>query len=255
MLYYQEFGAADAPALVLLHSGGLAGVEWQPQIAALSSRYRLIIPDLPGHGASPLDVPTLTLEHIVASVLALLDRLHISSFYLCGSSLGGASALALALQVPERVKRLVVYRISYRKNAATYAQTRQMATPAYWAQFGLAGWLSQLHEPQGGPEAWKTVIGRVSEALNPALGGHNHSLDDLRRLNMPVLLIAGDRDPVAPLADILAMYEALPAPALWIMPAASHITASNTWRAAAFAEELKRFFSLPQLPPKLENEQ
>ena len=75
MLYFEEFGHQEAPVLVLLHSGGLAGVEWQPQVDALASRYRLIIPDLPAHGRSPLTVDKLTIGHMANQVLDLLDRL------------------------------------------------------------------------------------------------------------------------------------------------------------------------------------
>lgn len=245
MLYYQEYGQPDAPPLLLLHSGGMAGIEWQPQIKILESRYRLIVPDLLGHGKSTFDGEKLSIQALAESVLELLDFLNIKQINICGSSMGGATALYLALNYPERLIRLIVYRISYRKTPETYAQTRAMANPEYWAQYGLHGWLAKLHEPQGGLEAWKSVIARVSEALDPEHSSHNHTLDDLKRLNLPVLLIAGDRDPVAPLSDILAMYEALPNSALWIMPNASHITASNTWRAEAFAEEMKRFLSLP----------
>lgn len=252
MLYFAEFGHEQAPVLVLLHSGGLAGVEWQPQIAALADRYRLIVPDLPAHGRSPLTVDKLTIGHMADQVLALLDQLAIGEFFVCGSSMGGATALNLTINQPQRVKKAVIYRISYRKTAATYAQTRHMASPAYWAQFGLSQWLAQLHEPQGGPEAWKATIGRVSEALDPENSDHNFTLADLAQIRQPVLLIAGDRDPVAPLADVLAMYRAIPNSALWVLAGASHITASNTWRAAAFAEEVKRFLSAQQLPPKLD---
>lgn len=252
MLYFEEFGHQEAPALVLLHSGGLAGVEWQPQVDALASRYRLIIPDLPAHGRSPLTVDKLTIGHMANQVLDLLDRLNVREFFVCGSSMGGATALNLTINQPARVKKAVIYRISYRKTAATYEQTRQMARPEYWAQFGLSQWLAKLHEPQGGPEAWKNTIGRVCEALNPENSDHNFTLDDLAQIGQPVLLIGGDRDPVAPLSDLLDMYRTIANSALWLLPGANHITASNTWRAAAFAEEVKRFLSAPRLPPKLD---
>lgn len=243
MLHYEIYGAESAFPLLLLHSGGMAGVEWQPQLEALATRFRVIVPDLPGHGRSPLNAPRLSIHHIVEALLDLLNHLQLPQVHVCGSSLGGASALTLALTAPERVKRLVVYRISYRKNAATYAQTQAMARPEYWQRFGLQQWLSQLHMPQGDAHSWKTVIARVQEALDPEQHAYAWTLDDLKRLFIPTLLIVGDRDPVAPLEDVLAMYEALPQSDLWVMPHADHITASNTWRAQAFAVELQRFLS------------
>lgn len=243
MLYYRIEGKGSP--LVLLHSGGMAGEEWSPQIEALSKRHQLIIPDLPGHGRSLLEADKLTVDHMGREVIALLDELNIDQTHICGSSMGGAVSLWLAMNYPERIKRMVVYRITYRKNTGTHAQTRSMADPGYWQRFGLHKWLSKLHEPQGGPDAWKKVIARVSESLDPETSAHNHQLADLKGIGCPVLLVVGDRDPVAPLADVLDMYHTIPEAGLWVMPYATHITATNTWRSEAFSEELLRFLSRP----------
>ena len=54
MIHYQTHGHADSQPVILLHSGVMAGEEWQPQIAPLAQRYRVLVPDLPGHGKSEL---------------------------------------------------------------------------------------------------------------------------------------------------------------------------------------------------------
>ena len=157
--------------------------------------------------------------------------------------MGGAVALWLTLKHPERVKRLALYRISYRSNTDIHAQIHSMADPGYWENFGLAAWLSKLHSPQGGADAWKQVIARVGDALHATGSEHAHRLHDLAAITCPVLIITGDRDPIAPLTDACEMYHTIPDADLWIIPHAAHITASNTWRAPAFAEELRRFYS------------
>ena len=81
----------------------------------------------------------------------------------------------------------------------------------------------------------------MADALAPATTEHAHDLEILKQIVQPTLLIVGDRDPVAPLSQILEMYEAIPNSGLWVMPYASHVTASNTWRAEAFALEVTRF--------------
>lgn len=239
-LYYERHGNA-AKTLVLLHSGGMSGEEWRPQIARFSKRYRVLVPDLPGHGRSPLEDEHLTIAKTARAVLAMLDREGIEATYLCGSSLGAAVAMWLLLNHPQRVEKAVFYRVSYRKNGATFAQTAAMADPEYWRRFGLEKWLSGLHLPQGGPDAWKQVIARVSGALDPAVSDHAHTPADFAAITAPVLLVVGDRDPVAPLDEILLLYRKIPDCGLWILPFASHITATNTWRAEAFAEEVVRF--------------
>lgn len=241
-VYYQRYGEAQQ-ALVLLHSGGMAGVEWRPQIKTLATRYRVLVPDLPGHGKTLLPDDSLTITKMAQAVLTMMDKEQIERAHFCGSSMGGAVTMWLSVHHPQRVDKAVFYRMSYQKNQSTYEQTRLMASPAYWQQYGLHQWLSKLHQPQGGTEAWKRVIERVSEAFDPQSSQHHHDLQTLARINKPVLIIGGDRDPVAPLADLIAMHQAMPQSGLWILPYATHITGSNAWRAEIFAEELKRFFS------------
>ncbi len=241
-LYYQRYGEAGNKALVLLHSGGMAGAEWQPQIAPLSQHFDLFVPDMLGHGQSLLaEGEVLSISKMAATVVAMLADEGITSAHICGSSMGGAVALWIALHYPDIVDKLVVYRMGYAKNTDTYEQTLAMANPEYWRRYGLHRWLSRLHEPQGGADAWETVIANVSKVLHPDTSEHNHSLADLASICASTLLIAGDRDPLIPVETALAMQNAIADCALWIMPNASHITASNTWRASAFAEELTRF--------------
>ena len=157
MIHYQTHGHADSQPVILLHSGGMAGEEWQPQIAPLAQRYRVLVPDLPGHGKSELAGERLSVSLMAEAVLDMMDAEGIETANLCGSSMGGAVALWLTLKHPERVKRLVLYRISYRSNLDIHKQIYAMGDPAYWENFGLAAWLSKLHSPQGGADAWKQV--------------------------------------------------------------------------------------------------
>ena len=166
MIHYQTHGHADSQPVILLHSGGMAGEEWQPQIAPLAQRYRVLVPDLPGHGKSELAGERLSVSLMAEAVLDMMDAEGIETANLCGSSMGGAVALWLTLKHPERVKRLVLYRISYRSNLDIHKQIYAMGDPAYWENFGLAAWLSKLHSPQGGADAWKHVIARVGDALH-----------------------------------------------------------------------------------------
>jgi pimeloyl-ACP methyl ester carboxylesterase len=238
-LYYREAG--QGTPLILLHSGGMAGAEWEPQWPLFAKHFRVIAPDQPGHGQSPLTAAKLSIGVCARAVLELLDELAIEQAHWVGSSMGGAVALWLAVHQPERVAKLVLFRASYRKDAATYAGTREMADPAYWRRLGLEQYLSRLHAPQGGPHAWQQVIARVLEAFALENSDHDHSLETLAKLRQPTLLIAGDRDPLVPVEQVLDMYRAIPSAGLWLLPYATHITATNTWRSDCFALEVMRF--------------
>jgi len=238
-MHYTEAGQGEA--LILLHSGGMSGREWDPQIASLAQQFRVLTPDQLGHGNTPMIAEKLTIGDIGREVIELLDKLDLPKAHLVGSSMGGAVALWTTVHYPERIDKLVLFRAGYRKDANTHAGARGMADPEYWRKVGLHGWLSDIHEPQGGPEAWKTVLSRASEALDPASSDHAHDLEVLSHIVQPTLIIVGDRDPIVPLEQALEMFQTIPDASLWVLPYATHVTATNTWRGDCFALELTRF--------------
>jgi esterase len=107
LLHYREYGEPARPPLLLLHGLFGANGNWQGVVKQLHSQFRLILPDLRNHGRSPhhevMDYPALA-----ADVLALMDHLKLESVSLVGHSMGGKTAMWLALSQPERVDRLVV---------------------------------------------------------------------------------------------------------------------------------------------------
>ena len=238
-LHYIEAGTGEA--LILLHSGGMTGEEWKPQIPIFSKSFRVIVPDQLGHGNSPMVSEKLAIGDIGRAVVELMDELGVDKAHMVGSSMGGAVALWLTLNHPSRIARLVLFRVGYRKSEDTHKGTRDMGDPAYWRSFGMHNWLARIHRPQGGPDAWKQVIKRVSEALDPATSDHAHSAQTLAGISHETLIVVGDRDPVAPLDHVLEMYSAIPNSGLWVLPFTTHVAATNTWRADCFALEIGRF--------------
>jgi pimeloyl-ACP methyl ester carboxylesterase len=113
-IHVAEAGAG--PALVMLHGGGpgASGVSnYHQNVPALSGHFRVILPDQPGFGQSyrpteaDLDAKSIT-QLTVEAVYEALDALGIDTFHLLGNSLGGAAAIAMAQQRPDRVTRLVL---------------------------------------------------------------------------------------------------------------------------------------------------
>ncbi|OPA90655.1 2-succinyl-6-hydroxy-2,4-cyclohexadiene-1-carboxylate synthase [Pseudomonas fluorescens] len=96
--------------VVLLGSSYLWGHDmWAPQIEALSQQYRVIVPELWGHGESgPLPAHTQSLDDLARQNLALLDHLDIDQVNLVGLSVGGMWGARLALLAPERINSLVL---------------------------------------------------------------------------------------------------------------------------------------------------
>ncbi|MFF6979986.1 alpha/beta fold hydrolase [Streptomyces sp. NPDC008343] len=100
------------PPVLLLHGGGpgASGVSnYTRNIAALASEYRVVVPDLPGYGRSTKGVDGADpFGHLAAGIRGLLDELGLDKAHLVGNSYGGACALRLALDTPDRVDRLVL---------------------------------------------------------------------------------------------------------------------------------------------------
>jgi len=237
--HYVDDGTGEP--LVLLHSGGMAHQEWGVHREAFADRYRVIAPDLPGHGRTPLAADQLTVAGMVEAVEAVYEDAGIEQAHLVGSSMGGGVALRLADERPHLVDRLVAFRIGFRRETKDVATELSLDDPSYWERLGMDEWLARIHEPQGGPEAWKDVVHRAAHLPREDPDAHRLDEDDLAEIEAPTLVVAGDRDPIVPVEEAVAMYRSIPEADLWIVPHASHVVAERTWRREAFQDEVLRF--------------
>ena len=98
----------EGPPLILLHGFGGEIWMWEKQIAALSKRYRLYIPDLLGYGYSDRPKVDYTPSLFIDMIRQFMERLGVSRAGLIGNSMGGGIAWAFALAYPERVDKLVL---------------------------------------------------------------------------------------------------------------------------------------------------
>ncbi len=102
------FDAGSGPPLVLLHGMSATADCWYYPFESLKNRFRVIAPDLPGHGQSARTERRQTLDLYTEWLAALLDALGVERTVLVGNSMGGAISLAFALAFPHRVDRLVL---------------------------------------------------------------------------------------------------------------------------------------------------
>ncbi len=107
LLNYTDDG--PGPVVVLLHGFPMDHTIWNPQRASIGSTYRLIAPDLRGHGASAAPEGIYSMEDMAGDVHELLDALGIREpIVLGGLSMGGYVAQAFAAQYPDRLRGLVL---------------------------------------------------------------------------------------------------------------------------------------------------
>ena len=218
-LYYYDPNPSGSKAVVLLHGLGADGESWGYQAAALSLEgFRPIAPDLPGFGRSllPVDVKW-NIAWSVQMVTRLLDQLCLDHFILVGHSMGGAVAQQLALDVGERVEKLVLIN--------TFSRLR----PRHWSELAyLMGRFAaaNMHgvQSQARTVAWRIFPGSDQSDLREAVVKKITAADprayrsamralgffDVRRklkdLLIPTLIISGEKDNTIPLdnqADLL----------------------------------------------------
>src|SRR6266481_3520119 len=101
-------GPERAPCIVFSNSLCTTGAMWDAQAAALKAKYRVLRYDQRGHGGTDAPAGRYAFDTLVADAVALLDALSIERAHFAGLSMGGATALGLAEQHPDRVDRVIV---------------------------------------------------------------------------------------------------------------------------------------------------
>ena len=179
-LYYEEHGAGEP--LVLLHGGFGAAELMQPIIPALAAGRRVIAVDLQGHGhTGDIDRP-LRPEHMADDIAALIAHLGLERADVMGYSLGGMVALRTAIQHPERVRRLVVVSVAFRRDGSHPEVLEAMD------QMGPAAGEPMRQSPLGQlyartaprPEDWPALVAKTADLLHHRLrlDGRDRGDDD-----------------------------------------------------------------------------
>jgi len=207
-IWYRVSGSGEP--VVLLHGGLTDSRDFDGNLAALSSSFRVFMPEHRGHGHSPdVDGP-LSIEVMADDMVEFIHKIVGTASHVVGYSAGASVALYSALKRRELIRSLV----------------------AISGALGRDGWLvrPQDGEPPGpllrayaevspdGADHFRTVIAKAAAAATEI----GRPITDLARLDLPVLVIVGDDDFVD-LRHAIDVYESLPDAALAVLPNASHL--------------------------------
>lgn len=258
-LQYDDAG--DGPPLLLLHGFPHDRSLWAQQRASLSAR--VIVPDLPGFGDSPLSVATPSMDAYADAVVDLLDTLGIHRAVIGGLSMGGYIAMAIWRRYPDRVSGLVLCDTKATADGEPAREAREAAMKAIaregvpaFAEAQLAKMVGTTTHGTRPPivDLLRAMMRRQTAAgmtwALAALRDRPDSRATLGSITVPTLVIVGDEDVLTPLADAQAMMDLLPAaasPRLEIITGAGH--ASCVERPAAVTLAISDF--LASLPTSL----
>ncbi|MFE2427664.1 alpha/beta fold hydrolase [Streptomyces sp. NPDC059373] len=106
-LFRSDLGPADAPPVLLVHGWGGDGREWSRHAETLAGRHRVLVPDLRGHGRSPVPDGDNTPAAMAHDLAALIDRLGAGPVTAVGHSMGGQVVNLLAVHHPAAVRSVI----------------------------------------------------------------------------------------------------------------------------------------------------
>ena len=227
-LDFRLHGRGDASALVLANSLGTRQQLWSRQLPELAERYRILTYDHPGHGTSDVPEEPCTVEGFAHSLLDLLDALALERVSFCGTSLGGMVGMALALEAPERVERLVLSCTSAYVGPPDGWTERARVVRADGmeavADSVVVRWFTpELARVQPETEGYA----RCCEAL-----GAWDARERISALTVPTLVIAGAEDPATPVEHGEFLASRIPGARLHVLEHAAHL--ANVERADKF---------------------
>jgi pimeloyl-ACP methyl ester carboxylesterase len=223
--FLHEGGSVLRPTLVLLHGAGSDHLFWPPEIRRLPD-YRVITLDLPGHGKT--DGPGCqSIQDYARCVAKFIDVSGFSRAVFVGHAMGGAIALALAHDYPDRVAGIGLISSGARLPIPSLI----MENAANQSTFLLA--IKSLQEMSVGSQASSNLneynFKRLSETRQPLLLGdllacdQFNILDHLGAIHSPALVICGTEDKLTPMRFSETLSSQIPGAALQTVEGAGHL--------------------------------
>jgi len=227
-LFYRLCG--DGPALLLLHGFFMSGAQWEPLIPELAEEFRLVIPDLRGHGRSTNPSYKFTHRQAALDMYALLDKLGIGRFRAIGFSTGAMTLLHMATQQPGRIEAMALFGGTHyfpeQARAGIRAMTYETAAPEFMEMLG------GLHV--GGEKQIRALFSQFRQFAE-TYDDMNFTPAYLSTITARTLIVHGDRDEFLPVSIPVEIYGSLPHATLWIVPNAGHTNLLESMSACVTA--------------------
>ena len=238
-LHYRLDGNAHAPVLALPSSLGTSTELWAENVPYWTERFRILRFDQRGHGGSEVPPGPYSLDDLGRDFIGLLDELGIERVSFCGVSLGGATAMCVAVRAPERIDRLVLGCTSARfGDPAQWLERAEIVRRAGVepiADSVVARWFTDDAEPEDVARFRALLASTPAEGYAgscEALSGWDFR-DRLQEIQAYTLVIAGAEDATVPRTDSELLAERIPRAQLLVLAGAAHL--ANVQRAESFS--------------------
>ena len=225
-LAYRDSGpSADNPTIILLHGVGVTSdLNWGAAYADLARHYRVVAPDLPGHGRDVRPWPKFNIEDCAKHIVALADSLGLDEFIVCGYSMGSLVAQQVWREHPTRVSGLVLGAASRNFLGSAAERLASSFSPLFMVAaqanplmrvlradaFGF-GYMNDLDaEGRAYVHAEMSLTSMATVAAAVAAVGKFTSHDWIDNVNVPVSVLVTTRDSVVPTSRQRKLAEAIP---------------------------------------------
>lgn len=221
--------------VVMLHGFPLSSAIWASQQLNLSKKYFVITPDLRGHGLSPATEGIYDMDLLARDVLALLDHLHLTQVVIIGHSMGGYVALAAWHRSPERFLGLGLVGSQASADTEEGKKNRQKTAAKVAGGGGQVVANAMLPKLFASKHAAnlpliegieKIMVDTPTNGIIGSLNGMASRSDfdeELAEIDIPVLILSGEKDQIIPITKALAMAATIPEAILKIVPDAGHL--------------------------------
>ncbi len=208
--------------LILLHGAIGHSKQLSKAAAAFSGEeYTIHTPGFSGHGGNPFPPGgAFSIQQFALEVLAYMDDNNIEKALFFGYSMGGYVAMYLARHYPQRVGKVITLATKFHWDVPTAEKECKMLDSGKISEKlpAFAQYLSDSHSPND----WKDVLKKTQDML-VAMGTDNPlALHDYESINTRVLLLLGDRDKMVTLDETVAVYKALSAAQMGVLPGTPH---------------------------------
>ena len=232
-MYYETHGEGEP--LLLVHGWSGNADYFEPVLGELSRHFRLIIPELRGHGRSTNPAGTFTIEQTASDVSALLEHLGLEGVRALGASAGGLTLLRMSLDNPKALESMILVGVGthfIEECSATMAASNSDSNGPEW-------WEVMRDRHPNGDVQIREIVTYLQHLAERDLG---FSVETLASVQARTFIVQGDSDWCFPTTQVADMQQAIPDAALWVIPNGEHVPILGH-RAPQFLELAMAFFA------------
>ncbi|HEY6763832.1 MAG TPA: alpha/beta fold hydrolase [Candidatus Sulfotelmatobacter sp.] len=228
----------EGAPIVLLHPFPVNHEFWMPVADSLAARYRVILPDLRGHGESPVGEGTATMEKHGADIVRVMDDANVGRAPLIGLSIGGYVLFELWRAHRDRVTALGLFNTKAPADTPEARSARMQAandvmergTETFFESmipkvFGKSTREARPDLVEGALRMMRKASPLGIAQVQRGMAERPDSVGILKTMNVPTLIVTGDDDTFAGINEAQLMHQHIPGSQLRVIPKTGHYSA------------------------------